>query len=104
MTTSTVSPLAPYLMNRFTDLCCIRQVTAATVHPLRDHFVTASLDMTWAMYDADAATCLVRVRQLIAIRLQGCSGRASIASDASKKPSHCRNGVCQHGNGGCCSL
>jgi len=36
-------------------------VTAATVHPLRDHFVTASLDMTWAMYDANAATCLVRV-------------------------------------------
>lgn len=37
------------------------QVTAVTAHPTHQYFVTASMDKTWAFYDADTATCLVQV-------------------------------------------
>lgn len=40
------------------------EVTAVTLHPLKDYFVTASLDKTWAFYDAQTATCLTQVRCL----------------------------------------
>lgn len=38
------------------------QVTAVTPHPSNAYFVTASLDKSWAFYDAATATCLSTVR------------------------------------------
>ena len=32
-----------------------------TPHPTHQYFVTASMDKTWAFYDADTASCLVQV-------------------------------------------
>ena len=40
----------------------LAQVTAVTVHPTHDYFVTASMDKTWAFYDAATASCLVQVQ------------------------------------------
>lgn len=41
------------------------QVTAVTPHPTHQYFVTASMDKTWAFYDADTASCLVQVINLM---------------------------------------
>ena len=37
------------------------QVTAVTPHPSSAYFVTASMDKSWAFYDAATATCLSTV-------------------------------------------
>ena len=36
-------------------------VTAVTLHPTRDYFVTASLDKTWAFYDIARGLCMTQV-------------------------------------------
>jgi hypothetical protein len=36
-----------------------------TPHPTHQYFVTASMDKTWAFYDADTASCLVQVIDLM---------------------------------------
>jgi hypothetical protein len=40
------------------------QVTAVSAHPTNQYFVTASMDKTWAFYDAETASCLVQVSAL----------------------------------------
>lgn len=36
-----------------------------TPHPTHQYFVTASMDKTWAFYDADTASCLVQVIKMM---------------------------------------
>ncbi|KAK9804685.1 hypothetical protein WJX72_000013 [[Myrmecia] bisecta] len=37
------------------------EVTAVTLHPTKDYFVTASLDKTWCFYDMQSALCLTQI-------------------------------------------
>lgn len=51
--------LAPVVASA--NLLNAMQVTAVTPHPTHQYFVTASMDKTWAFFDADTASCLVQV-------------------------------------------
>lgn len=50
------------LRRTLADLACHHlQVTAVTVHPLTDYFVTVSLDKTWTFYDGNEGRALAKV-------------------------------------------
>lgn len=52
-------------LSSYAQLPNAMQVTAVTPHPTHQYFVTASMDKTWAFYDADTASCLVQVINLM---------------------------------------